>query len=427
MMKRREDQGGIFGCGGPLWPALLILVAVAGTAAADATISAEGARQLIVDRHPAVVAARAALERAEASGKGRTAWSDPELDGRLLWDGDDETALEAALRFAIPWSGRLSAVRRAADLEIELARLGLEMARAEAEVEADRLLARLAWSRSLIELRRSLADRSSEQAGLARQRQRASLADPLDVSLVLADAARDRRALIEGRNREASISARLLLLAQLPVETEIEVAPLTWTPRIPDREVLLALARDYGSALAAARLRLARAVEEVSAASRARVPDLHVGPALTREGGESSWGLSVGIPLPVFPRTRAGLASARAGLRGAEATLHLEEQALPVRVGLFLDRLAALQDQLDELEGEAAVAAEQAFRLAQARWNAGKIDVLHLLSAHRAFAEIRIERLETMLQLRETWLDLSLAVGLPPDRLSGLNDTETAP
>jgi outer membrane protein TolC len=151
----------------------------------------------------------------------------------------------------------------------------------------------------------------------------------------------------------------------------------------------------------------------VKEAGRARLPDLRLGPAVQREVIGTSWGLALAVPLPLFGRTRADFAAARARQQGAEHAFELESRSLPVRVDILLDRLRALEQALEELSGEAAEATDQAFRLAQARWSTGTFDVLHLISAHRAFADIRIERLNTLLQLRETWLDLSLAVGRP--------------
>jgi len=405
--------------------ALFMLSPVLAWATPENSVTTTALLERAAERHPAVATARMALEQAEALRRGEVSWPDPDLEGRLLWDGNGETELEAALRFAIPWGGRLFASRRAADLEVALARLDLATARHGAMVQAERLLARLAWARARAELHQALADRSSEQADLARRRRDASLADPLEVSLVLADAARDRRALIESNNHETSIRAELLLLAQLPPETSIEAPPLSRVPETRNREALLELARTRTPELAAARLRLEQAEERASAAKRARIPDLRLGPALTRDGGGTSWGLSVGIPLPLFGRTRAGLDAARAAHRGAEESLALERLALPVQVDLLLERLQALEHQLAELGGDTADAAEQAYRLARARWNSGKLDVLHLISAHRAFAEIRIERLDTLLQLRETWLDLSLAVGMPLDGMDDRAVTES--
>ncbi len=420
---------------GRRWAGLLLLTvalclcrpATAGAGSA-AAIRAADLRAMIVERHPAVAAARAALGEAEAARRGAGSWPDPELEGRVLWDGDGGSDIEGALRFPIPWSGRLASARHAAQLNVELARLDLETARHQAAVEADRQLARLAWSRSLVELNEALAARSSEQARLAAQRREANLADPLEVSLVLADAARDRRALIESRNEESSISAMLRLLAGLPPGEEwIETTPLSWAPPELDRETLLSMALENGPDLAGARLRLEQRGQEVKQAGRARLPDLHLGPAVQWDDIGTSWGLAVGIPLPLFGRTRADLEAARARQLGAEDALDLESRALPVRVEILLARLEALEEGLAELSGEAAEATDQAFRLAQARWSTGKIDVLHLLLAHRAFAEIRIERLDTLLQLRETWLDLSLAVGRPLNSADDSAATETGP
>jgi outer membrane protein TolC len=425
--ENRTDCSRILRIAGLIVPAAVCLILTLPASAGPArTIDAATLRAGAMEHHPTVVAARAAMEQALAARQGSGSWPDPDLEGRLLRKDGGDSEVEASLRFALPWSGRLAAARRAADLGLDRARLQLETARYRAAIEADRLIARLAWARSLVELHTSLALRSSEQAGLAAQRQEANLADPLEVSLVLADAARDRRALVRSRNSESAITAALRLLAGLPPgEDRIETVTLDWQPRELRREPILEMAREHGPTLADARLQMERAGEEVKQAGRARLPDLHLGPAVQREESGTSWGLAIGVPIPLFGRTRAGLQAARARHQGTEEALELENRALPVQVATLLDRLAALEEELAELNGDAATASEQAFHLAQARWTAGNLDVLHLLSAHRAFAEIRMDRLNTLLQLRETWLDLSLAVGR---RLEGAHDpaaTET--
>jgi len=395
--------------------ALFLCPVLADAGETGRVLDADTIGSLVLEHHPAVVTAASALEQAIYRERATGSWPDPELEARILSDGDGGSNLEGALRFPIPVNGRLAAHRRAAAIETDLARLDFTAAQQVAIAETYRHLARLAWARSLVALHESLALRSTEQAELARQRQQANLADPLEVSLVLADAARDRRALVEHRTQQAAIEAELLLLAGVTWgEAIIETQELTWSTRTLDREAILAQARSFSPALAGATMRLARDKKRVTAAERGRWPGLVLGPALTREGGESAWGVAVGLELPIFGRTRAELDEARAGLLGAESVRDLEQRALPVRVNLLLNRLGALETELAELSGNAASAAEQAFRLARARWTAGTLDVLHLLSAHRAFAEMNIDRLDTLLQLHETWLDLQLAVGRPP-------------
>jgi len=78
-----------------------------------------------------------------------------------------------------------------------------------------------------------------------------------------------------------------------------------------------------------------------------------------------------------------------------------------------MNRLKSAETEMDELIGEATGALEGALEVAEARYSAGKLDVLRLLSVHRAFAELKLDYLDLLLAQREALIDLERVVGRP--------------
>lgn len=391
-------------------------------------LDAPAMRRLAVMRHPSVLSALAAVAEAQAQRGSAGAWPNPEVDSRALWDDAGDVAVEGALSFALPIGGRLGAARREADLGVELARADLEAAWKGALLELDEALAQVASAQARLALHETLATRSAQYAELIRDRQVTSMADPMDVSLVLADAAQDHRDLIHNRNELHYRESRLRLLLGLQPGTDLGTIQFQPRRRIAtSREDLTAAAGTRRDSWRRARLMLQQAEWAAARASRERIPDLNLGPALERAGDETSLGVVAGISIPLFSSGGAPFREALARRDAARVTLRAEERAALTEVDALLTRAEALEAELAAVSGEAADAVALAFELAEARYEAGQIDVLHLLSAHRAYADIKLEILDLELAHREALLELEAAVGWPPQTVITTDAEETRP
>jgi cobalt-zinc-cadmium efflux system outer membrane protein len=374
----------------------------------------DAVRRLAVANHPGVLAAQAEVAQAKAHLGTAGAWPNPELEGRVLFDSDGRAEGEGALMFALPLGGRIGAAKEQAMAEFDLARLKLASVRKRAMLQADRLLNRMAQTQARLSLFESLAKRSRQYASLAKSRRAASMADPLDVALVLADAAGDRRAVTRTRAEIESVKRKLrLLLGLAPGEADFDVPQLVRLVLGESAAELRKAALTHRPELLRARLELVRADRRAARAAAERVPDLQLGPAVEAREDSVAFGFMLAIPLPLLNTGSGPYREALAAREGArEAYLQAARDAVS-RVEKQTNRLKTAETELDELVGEATAALEGALEVAEARYGAGKLDVLRLLSVHRAFAELKLDYLDLLLLQREALIDLERAVGRP--------------
>ncbi len=258
-----------------------------------------------------------------------------------------------------------------------------------------------------------LATRSAELAELARQRRAAAVADPLDVSLILADAARDRRAFLEAREEVDLYEAELRAMAGVPVSLyTLQPSPLRRVVLVESGD-LVEEARRQGDAWVAAHLRLRQAEGELSRSRAGLAPRLRLGPALVSGPDEAALGVAAGMGVPLLGGEGAELRAARARRDGAASALEAEGRYTLLLIDAQRRRLHTLELQQVALEGEARAAAAEALELARSRYEAGRFDVLLLLSAHRAHASVEAELLDLRLAHVEALLELERLVGRP--------------
>ena len=401
---------------------------VARAVSPNARLDAPAMRRLVLMRHPRVLTAQAALAGALARRGSAGKWPNPEAEAKAMWNEASDMGIEAVLHFTLPIGGRLGAARREADLGITMAEADLAAAWKSALLELEEELVLLAGAHARLDLRESLSERSAQYAELARQRQATSMADPLDVSLVLADAAKDHRALISSRNEVHHCESKLrLLLGQSPRHDAWTVPALKRIEFTETHDDLLALAQEHRDGWRRAHLGHLRAQWAATRAARERIPDLTIGPSVVQTEDETSWGASMGVPLPLFSFGGAAHKEALARRDAARIALEAEARSTVIEIDLLLMHVEALAAELAAVSGEASEAAALAFQLAQVRYEAGQIDVLHLLSVHRAYADLRLEILELNLTHRQALLELEAAVGWPLQTVATADPQETRP
>lgn len=368
-------------------------------------------RQWVRERSPEVRAAAAGLAAAEARAGYAGRWPDPDLEGRIL-SHEGEHGIEAALLFTLPINGVPGAVGRAAAFEVARARADLAAARFDAQRALDIALARLFTARAKVRALEQVAARAAAYATLAQQRQVAGLADPLDVSLVLADAARDRRQALRSGDEVRALEGELGRLLGLSQPLAIVAPPPAGQLcEAPELDVLLDLAGRHRNDWIRAQLFYQQTEWQAIRAGRARLPNPALGPAVTVDQDRTTWGVSVGIAVPLFANRGATYREALAVREGAYQSLVTEGQRAVTEIERLYHHLRSLDQQLAATSGAPSAAAEEALMLATERYQAAQIDVLLLLSAHRAHASLQIEILELKLARRVAFLELEPAVG----------------
>jgi outer membrane protein TolC len=376
-------------------------------------LTAAQVRRLAADNHPEVIAAQAELEVARRAVPAAAAWPNPELEGRLLV-GTEKGDLggEAALLFALPMGGRLGATEAEASARLDLARLGLGAARLRAVLQAERLMARLAHASARLAVVRALAAKSDTNADLARSRLEAAMADPLDVALIEAAALSDARAV--ARAQAALDQGTLALRAalglppnrvdfRLPAPTLVELGE---DPLALQNEVV-----EKHPSVQRAWLMVALADREAAKVAAERAPDLLLGPAVAGEGGALSFGVQLGLKLPLLASGAAEYERALAARTGANRLYQQARVQTLARLVSRVGRVKALEKEARELLTGRAGRLDEAVSLAESRFAAGKLDVLKLLSIVRAHMEWRLMALDAQLAVSEALIDLSEALG----------------
>lgn len=379
-----------------------------------APLEAPAVRRLVLERHPDIRAAHAELERAEAALRASGAWPNPELEGRMMLQGPAEGEIEAGIGLTLPVSGRIAAARGAARIELSMARVALDAARHEALLEVELLLAELAHQREHVALAEDIATSSQQLAALVQQRRAAALADPLDVTVVLAEAARDGGTLAREQAELAAIEGRLYALMGLaPGDVSIHPPSIGSATITENRDALLDAAASERASWRLARMDLERAEWVAREASRARIPEPSLGPALVGKPEAFSLGLRVGLPLPVLAPGGAAYKAALAERDAAHWRVVAEGRETVREIDALLTELRGLEQALAAMGGTSLASARQAARLAQDRYEAGQMDLLRLQSVRRAWAGIETETLDLLLEIRRAQLDLERAVGRP--------------
>jgi len=276
------------------------------------------------------------------------------------------------------------------------------------------ILVKLEGARKRLALHEELALRSNEYSELSQARLSAAIADPLDVSLVLADAAADKRALVRSREEVAQIEEKLrLLIGVEDHQLGIKTPPLDTCAISREKEFYVMLARDHSDILVMARLEYQRAEWEAELASRERIPDLQLGPSINIGEDETETGFAFSLPLPIFDTGASQYEATLANRDAAFSALEYQQRLVNSRIITALNRLVALDTALKDLLTDVAASTSEAFDLAEGRYLAGKTDVLRLLSAHRTYASVQLEIIELKIARHEAVLELESVIGYP--------------
>ncbi len=346
--------------------------------------------RLVLSKHPAVLASEAAQKEAAARNKVARRLPNPEIETRLMYRDGQRTKFEGGLMFSLPLGGRLGAAGMVSDCDLALAEAAVRNAHKQAILELGSTLVRLEGARNRLALYENLAARSADYAQLARTRLLATISDPLDVSLVLTDAASDQRALTRSHEEVMRTDAELRLLIGITDQHQGIITPqLDASVVCTDRDSLVALAQHNSEPLLRARLEYQRSEWQAAQISRQRIPDLQLGPTFDMGPDETEIGVAFSIPLPIFDSGEAEYKASLAHREAAWAAMEYASREVNSQITQALNRLNALDTALDDLLGEVATSAAEAFDLAEGRYLAGQTDVLRLLTAHRTYASVQ--------------------------------------
>jgi cobalt-zinc-cadmium efflux system outer membrane protein len=305
----------------------------------------------------------------------------------------------------IPWPGTFSAGSRAGDRAADALRARAEALRGELVVQARQAFARLAASRTLLEVAnaaeqdaRSLRDLVITRADLGESRE----SDRIKATV---EWLRQQRNLATARREAEAAESVVRALAVEPLKTPLSISPPPVGPLRPlDPDALTSLVVDRSPRLRAARAEAERQQALLSVASRGRIPDLGVTVFRQNELDKEATGFSVGVKVPLWNANRGEIARADAAVRISSAEAARVRLELVTELQARLKELEIAGDQVSLLDGEILPAAERSVGLVRLSFEEGETSLLDLLDAQRTFRD-------TQREVAEARLALSLAVG----------------
>jgi cobalt-zinc-cadmium efflux system outer membrane protein len=350
-------------------------------------------------RSPAIIAARARVDAAEARIRQAGFRSNPELSlevenllgtGELAGLKSTETTLAVNQRLDLGGRRRTRVAAARADLAIERLRLAIaraDLARSVREQFARAVTARErlriaihneAVARELARVETILVQEGRDPPLRAIRARSAAAQAAAEVTAARADeqAARGTLASLFGVTEPPeSLSGALLDLQPVMVNPEqsLEV-------RLAEAERLRAEA-GVGREVASARLD----------------PAVGVGIRHVRESGDVGLVAGVSLPLPVFDRNQGNIAAARADVRAAEANLSNVTATARIRARNAIIAVEAAAARVEALERAAVPEGAEALRLTEISYREGRATMLELLDAQNAYRATQLALAEARL------------------------------
>ena len=352
-------------------------------------------------RSPAIVAARAAVDAAEARVRQAGFRINPELSvevenfaGSGEFRGTRGLETTVALNQRLDLGGRRSARVGVARAELEAQRLRLSIARADLVQQVREQFARAVTARDRLRLAQDVDRRARELARIAGQLVDAGRDPPLRAIRARSAAAQALAALEAARAEERASRRTLAALFGVTSPPDsvagglIDLQPSTLDPeqsldvRLADIELLSAEA-NVRQELAAGRL------------------DPAVGAGVRQFSATGDVALVAGfsVPIPVFNRNQGNIAAARSNVAAAEARRASVLATVTVRARNAIANVEAAQARVAALEGAAIPEGLEALRLTQESYREGRASLLELLDAQNAYTAAEAALIDARLAL----------------------------
>ncbi len=380
--------------------AIASALSVLATAAAAEPITLADALTRAASTSPALAAAEADVAAAEGRAQQAGFRPNPELGlevenfagtGSFSGVRDAETTLSVGQRFEL--GGKRPARQRAAQAEVEAARLRLSVARADLLKDVRDAYAEAFADGRRVELAREQFLRAENLQTIATELVDAGREPPLRAlrarTAALEAVARVRAAEAEYAEAQRALAALWGGADDLP------------EPVAPTDEAVPAATVDPAEALDV-RLAEAEVASSVAVVARERTlsrPDVTVSVGARQFQGSDDTALVVGASLPIgiFDRNQGNIAAANAERTGAEAR---RNAALAGAIRRTRDAQAALRTaeaRLAFLETRAEPEAIEAVRIAREGFSAGRFTLLDVLDAEEALNTVQSELITAQL------------------------------
>lgn len=222
---------------------------------------------------------------------------------------------------------------------------------------------------------------------------------------IVLQAAKQTVDVAEGEYNEAAASFKALLA--MPIETELQLIPLTLVPT-PEGFDVLENSLQAHPTLNADKQTVASAQAGIAVAKSQRFAD----PTLTlfRERDfltnrrEGFTGIMLNIQLPLWNRNNGRITQARYAVHQAQAELNLKQRELRTNLNKSYVHLGHLIKQAEHYRNKLLKPAQKVFTLTRKGFQAGELNILTLIDANNTYFDAQERYLEL---LQEGWLELA--------------------
>lgn len=395
--------------------ALLPLLPAAGPVPVEALVT----KALASNSEIAFYEAQLALASGQRLDAGKLA--NPEVSAQLArWSvggAGDGPAWQAAVSQTFEWPGRLALRKALADRQVDLAGLGLESFRNSLAARVRSLAVSLQFSQEKTEATRKVMDRLRGVLTVLVQRDPAGPAPLLETRILEANLLTLSRQLSLAGQESAGFRLELNLLCGERPDAALTVAgDLPELPAAPETGTLLAAAveRNFDVRMRAAELRLQGFA--VSLAYHEKLPSWTVQPFVASQKAgrdkETTTGLSVSLPLPLWNRNQGNEAAARARQSQAEASLAMTQREVTRQIVGKAQTYAAQVAEMSQWSADAPDRFREAAELGDRHYQLGAIPVSTYLELQKSYLEGLDAVLSTRAEALSHLQDLELLTGL---------------
>ena len=169
--------------------------------------------------------------------------------------------------------------------------------------------------------------------------------------------------------------------------------------------------------LAAVQARRNRADSEVKFNRALRYPNLTFGFQSEQSRGVqgnddlSTFGLGLGVTLPIWNQNQGGIALAQADLMQAEARVRQRDQVIRAEIQSALNQFRVSAERVEAVRTRLVPRAEESRKIAEALYEEGATNLLQLLDAQRAFNEARLRSHQILFEYQVSRSLIERAVG----------------
>jgi cobalt-zinc-cadmium efflux system outer membrane protein len=387
-------------------------------------VSVEALVQAALSQNPELNFYKAEIAAAKAERKSAGLMPNPELSGlagyktsREISTGINAEGVAWAVSLVQPfeWPGRIGLRKAIANRDVELAGLGLERFRMALASRVRVLAFGLFAAEQRAAAAREVAERFKALREVLVQREAAGIAPLLETRVIEATELTMQRKASDGELSSRSALLELNQLRGVATASVLSVAEpsLRFGPS-GSNEDLLALARTNNFELRVRAAELAQQGFRVALARNERFPAVKVGPSFSEENAferERVIGLGVSFPLPLWNRNAAGIEAAAARQMQAETSLLVAQREVERKVVQAASVYESKARELGKWRADADAHFREAAELADRHYRLGAVPVSTYVELQKQYLEAVEAILDTKKDALQAAQELELLTG----------------